>query len=215
MSAPLTIFLVRHGQVFNPENILYGRMPGYHLSELGREQAAAAGKYLSGESLDAIYSSPMERAQETAGLIIAAQKRPLTLQIDERLNEVHTPFDGYSHPDLEKIQHDIYTGTADEFEKPHDIRRRLLAFIADARQRHPSGKIAIVSHGDIVVSMFMYTHYQHENDIGRHRTDPDSTRLFQLGLPEYYPALASVSTLTFSTQHVDEVPAYRYHRPYA
>ena len=61
-----TIHLVRHGEVHNPDDIYYGRIPGYRLSERGREQAAAAGKFLAKRRLAAIYASPQQRAQETA-----------------------------------------------------------------------------------------------------------------------------------------------------
>ena len=55
-----TIYLMRHGHVHNPQNILYGRLPGFSLSEMGIGQAQAAGEWLADKPISAIYSSPME-----------------------------------------------------------------------------------------------------------------------------------------------------------
>lgn len=212
MPAPMTLYLVRHGEVHNPEAILYGRLPGYHLSETGRKQATSAGKSLADKAIDAIYCSPLERAQETASLINSQRADSVDIVVDERLIEVHTSYDGYSHEELEAINFDLYTGTPDEYEQPADIRRRLLAFINDMRRKHAGKAIVAVSHGDIVVSAFMFATRQPENDIGRTRTQPN--RIQSLGLPEIYPATASISTLSYTTDASDEVPSYDYLRPY-
>lgn len=60
------VHLVRHGEVHNPAKILYGRMPGYHLSSRGRSQAARTAKAFTGHDVTYLAASPMERAQETA-----------------------------------------------------------------------------------------------------------------------------------------------------
>ena len=212
MPAPLTIYLARHGDVHNPEALLYGRLPNYYLSELGRNQAKSAGEYLAQQNLSAIYSSPMERAQETAGIIMNQRENPLPVTVDERLIEVYSPYDGTPQSELDKINFDLYTDTSEEYEKPHHLRHRLLDFLNDMRRQHANQTIAAVSHGDIVVSAFMFVKGQDANDIGRTKTQ--ANRIHTLGLPEVYPATASVSTLTYQTDDPDEVPSYRYHRPY-
>jgi Fructose-2,6-bisphosphatase len=59
---------VRHGEVFNPSRVLYGRLPGFALSEDGREMAAAAASHI--KRLDcpvsALYASPLQRTRESA-----------------------------------------------------------------------------------------------------------------------------------------------------
>ncbi|MCY7324722.1 MAG: histidine phosphatase family protein, partial [Microbacteriaceae bacterium] len=65
MAASL-IHLVRHGEVHNPEGVLYGRIPGFHLSELGVAMAASAAQHLVGRPVTALFSSPLQRAQESA-----------------------------------------------------------------------------------------------------------------------------------------------------
>ena len=72
MSERTTVHLLRHGEVYNPEKILYGRLPGYHLSDLGREMADLAAAALAPRDVVEVWSSPLERAQETAAPISAA-----------------------------------------------------------------------------------------------------------------------------------------------
>lgn len=60
------VHLLRHGEVYNPEGVLYGRLPGYFLSDLGQEMAIRAAAALADNDVAAVISSPMERAQQTA-----------------------------------------------------------------------------------------------------------------------------------------------------
>jgi broad specificity phosphatase PhoE len=65
------IHFARHGHVHNPENLLYGNLPGFHLSGLGREQAFTLGRRVASLRLAAVYASPLERAVETAAIATA------------------------------------------------------------------------------------------------------------------------------------------------
>ena len=88
------VHLIRHGKVFNPDNIRYGCAPGFHLSDLGREQARACGKFLATQApLAALVSSPLERATETAA-IVAAELAITDVPTDDRLIEAANRFDG-------------------------------------------------------------------------------------------------------------------------
>jgi broad specificity phosphatase PhoE len=87
-----TVHLVRHGEVHNPEKILYGRLPGFGLSDDGRAQAKRAAEHLSRADVTALLVSPMQRAQETAEPIAAALGvEPVT---EERLVEAGNAFEG-------------------------------------------------------------------------------------------------------------------------
>jgi broad specificity phosphatase PhoE len=86
------VHLLRHGEVFNPEGILYGRLPGFHLSDNGRHQAEIVAKALTDADLAAVVSSPLERAQETAAPI--AEAHGLPVGTDERLIEAGNRFEG-------------------------------------------------------------------------------------------------------------------------
>jgi broad specificity phosphatase PhoE len=87
-----TVHLVRHGEVDNPRGILYGRIPGYHLSETGRMMAKAAADFLAGRDITVLRSSPLERALETAEPIAAEFGLPV--EVDDRLIEPWNHFEG-------------------------------------------------------------------------------------------------------------------------
>src|SRR5437016_2187139 len=69
-----TVIGIRHGEVHNPEGVIYAGLPGYVLSELGRAQAAATAEALRGLDVAAIYASPLDRAMETATTIAEVAK---------------------------------------------------------------------------------------------------------------------------------------------
>jgi broad specificity phosphatase PhoE len=91
----VTIHLVRHGQVENPKGVIYGRLPGFHLSEIGRRQAEAAAERLADADVGALWSSPLERAQETAQAIGAHHE--ISIVTDERITESRTTLEGAAH----------------------------------------------------------------------------------------------------------------------
>jgi len=92
MSDITVIHLLRHGEVSNPRNVLYGRLPGFHLSEDGRLMVKAAAGFLAGRDVTVLRSSPMERALETAAPIAA--QFGLEVEVDERLIEPWNHFEG-------------------------------------------------------------------------------------------------------------------------
>ncbi|MDP9235721.1 MAG: histidine phosphatase family protein [Actinomycetota bacterium] len=87
-----TVHLVRHGQVENPRGIIYGRLPGFHLSEVGTRQAEASATRLAETDVALVWASPLERAQETARLI--ALWHAIDVVTDERLTESRTTLEG-------------------------------------------------------------------------------------------------------------------------
>ena len=68
----MTVLLVRHGEVENPDRVVYADLPGFGLSDRGKSEAAAAAGFLAPLGVAAIYASPLERAQETASFISEA-----------------------------------------------------------------------------------------------------------------------------------------------
>ena len=86
------VHLLRHGEVENPRGVLYGRLPGYHLSERGRAQVAAVEAALREADLACVLASPLERAQQTATPIAAAHG--LDVITDDRLVEAGNSFEG-------------------------------------------------------------------------------------------------------------------------
>lgn len=87
-----TVHLVRHGEVHNPERILYGRLPGYRLSDRGEQMAQLVGDHLASHDIALVRSSPLLRAQQTAAPIAAPHQ--LEIGTDQRLIESGNRFEG-------------------------------------------------------------------------------------------------------------------------
>lgn len=86
------VHLVRHGEVHNPDRILYGRLPGYHLSERGRNMAHATAVDLADHDVVYLAASPLQRAQETARPF--SEKLGLEVHTDERIIEAGNDLQG-------------------------------------------------------------------------------------------------------------------------
>ena len=90
---PVTVVhVVRHGEVHNPDGVLYGRLDGYHLSERGQQMAQAAADHLADRDITHVVSSPLERARQTAAPIAAVHG--LEVERDSRLIESANHFEG-------------------------------------------------------------------------------------------------------------------------
>jgi broad specificity phosphatase PhoE len=87
------VHLLRHGEVHNPEKILYGRLPGFRLSERGQRQALTVAEAVAGHDITHVVASPLQRAQETAAPIAGAHR--LDVRTDERLIEAGNEFEGH------------------------------------------------------------------------------------------------------------------------
>jgi broad specificity phosphatase PhoE len=154
-----TVHLLRHGEVFNPDGVLYGRLPGYHLSELGRAQAQAAADYLAGRGVAYLVSSPLERAQETAGALAASTG--LAIATDERLIEAANALQGrpvaggkglFRDPaNWKHFRNPVRPSWGEPYEQ---IATRMLAAVEDARHAavRAGGSAVCVSHQLPIVS---------------------------------------------------------------
>lgn len=87
-----TVHFLRHGEVFNPEKILYGRQPNWYLSERGQEMARTVAEWSKQFDLGAVLASPLQRAQETARPLAEAHSLPVTT--DSNLIEATNIFEG-------------------------------------------------------------------------------------------------------------------------
>jgi len=86
------VHLLRHGEVFNPGGILYGRLPGFRLSDAGEVMAKKAAAWFVDRDVVRLVSSPLERAQQTAAPI--GRTLGLTVGTDDRLLEAGNAFEG-------------------------------------------------------------------------------------------------------------------------
>lgn len=142
------IHLVRHGEVHNPQRVLYGRLEGFHLSELGARMAEAAAASFAGRSVTAVYASPLERTQESAAPWAARFELEVTLE--HRVIEPHNRFEGM---DLRRELRDparwpwLVNPMRPSWGEPFtSISRRMMSAIDDAWQLSEGGEVVIVSH---------------------------------------------------------------------
>ena len=87
-----TVHLLRHGEVYNPDHVLYGRLPGFRLSDLGIAQAELAAEFLAAKQIGYLVSSPLERAQQTSKPL--AERTGLAIATDDDLIEADNYLQG-------------------------------------------------------------------------------------------------------------------------
>lgn len=145
------VHVVRHGQVHNPDAILYGRMPGFGLSELGHRMAERVGQHFENANLAWLVSSPLQRAQETMAPI-AARHPHLSVQLDERVIEAPNHFEGSNFTrDKAFLKPGAWWAMRNPLrpswgESYASIARRMQAAITDAARHAPGAEAVIVAH---------------------------------------------------------------------
>lgn len=92
-NAVAQVHVMRHGEVHNPDGVLYGLLPGYHLSQTGQLMAERLGQWFATTELAQLRCSPLERARETMAPI-AAQRPELEVRLDDRLIEAENHLAG-------------------------------------------------------------------------------------------------------------------------
>lgn len=145
------VHLLRHGEVHNPDGVLYGRLPGFHLSEDGRLMAKDAARVLAGRGIVRIVSSPLDRAQETAEPL--AETLGLTVATDRRLIEPANHFEGMTfgvgdgalhHP---RHWRHLANPLRPSWGEPYrEIARRMLLAAGAARDAAQGHEVVCVSH---------------------------------------------------------------------
>ncbi|MCV7158707.1 histidine phosphatase family protein [Mycolicibacterium brisbanense] len=142
---------MRHGEVFNPQKVLYGRLPGYHLSERGRAQAQAAADWLAHNDIVYVVASPLERAQETATPI--AESHGLPINVDDDLIESWNQFEGERVSPGDGALRDprnwprLRNPLKPSWGEPYDeIAPRMMAALNRAREKAAGHEAVCVSH---------------------------------------------------------------------
>ncbi|MFP5069437.1 histidine phosphatase family protein [Pseudonocardia nantongensis] len=145
------VHLLRHGEVHNPEQVLYGRRPGFRLSDLGEAQAKTVAAYLGDSDVAAVVASPLLRAQQTAGPI--AEAHGLEIGTDDGLIEAANLFEGEAfavgdgalkRPRAWRLLRDPLTPSWGE---PYlRIAHRMLGAVHAARELAPGREVVCVSH---------------------------------------------------------------------
>ncbi|WAC90932.1 histidine phosphatase family protein [Mycobacterium sp. Aquia_213] len=151
MAEQTRVHVMRHGEVYNPDAILYGRLPGFHLSDKGKAQAAAVADALAGRDIVAVIASPLQRAQETAAPIAA--KHDLTIDTDPDLIESANFFEGknmspgdgaWRNPRFWWQLRNPFTPSWGE--PYHEIAARMSTAAEKARVRGAGHEVVCVSH---------------------------------------------------------------------
>lgn len=145
------VHLLRHGEVHNPTGVLYGRLPGYHLSELGQTMAERVAATLVDRDIVHLTSSPLERARETAAPVAEALGLPILT--DDRLLEADNRFEGqrFGPGDGALLRPStwryLYNPARPSWGEPYrDVVVRMFAALHDAKEAAAGHEALAVSH---------------------------------------------------------------------
>ena len=151
MSEQTIVHLLRHGEVYNPDKILYGRLPGFVLSDLGHQMAGRVGETLRDRDIVEVWASPLERAQQTATPLALA--KGLDIVTDDRIIEADNVFEGQrvsigdgvlKQPKAWKHLYDPFKPSWGEPYK--QIAARMRDAVFSARESARGHEILLVSH---------------------------------------------------------------------
>ena len=151
MTTTTVVHVLRHGEVHNPSKVLYGRLPDFHLSDLGRAMADRIAERLGDEDLTHVVASPLDRAQETARPTADALGLPVAT--DDRLIEAGNVFQGQTFGvgdgSLRRPTHwkHLVNPFRPSWGEPYvEIAERMLAAVAAARDAARGHQALAVSH---------------------------------------------------------------------
>lgn len=146
-----TVHLLRHGEVHNPEGVLYGRRDGFHLSDLGRQMAEKVADSIQDRDIVHLRSSPLERAQETARPLATA--RGLDIVTDPRVIESTNVFEGERFAGGENALRNprtwryLWNPFKPSWGEPYkQVVARMMAAVHDAREAAAGHEAVVVSH---------------------------------------------------------------------
>jgi broad specificity phosphatase PhoE len=197
------ILLIRHGSTDLLGRVLYGRLPGVHLNKEGRHQARVAGLALKKRyTIDAVISSPLERATETARLI--ADPQGLDVTMDENLNEVDCgSWIGKPFPELNELEdwrqfNQLRSLTrAPRGESLLEVQARAWKSLEDIQARHQDETVAAITHGDVIRSLLLLLLGMPLDHILRLEVGPASVNEIALG--RGVPLVRSINQILFDS----------------
>ena len=153
MTQPVTttVHLLRHGEVHNPTGILYGRRPGFHLSDLGRQMAQRVADTIGDRDITRVFASPLERAQQTARPLATALGLPI--ETDERVIESSNKFEGRRFGAGQAVLKSpsawvhLWNPWRPSWGEPYkQVVARMVAAVNDARRDAEGHEAVVVSH---------------------------------------------------------------------
>ncbi len=156
-----TLLAVRHGEVANPNHVVYGDLPGFDLGPRGVLEAQAAAEYLSNFNVDAVVASPLTRAVSTATAIADRVGIPLTIEPDFTEWNLNPAWIGVCWEDLPTAfpgQLAAYLATPDRLDFAHETLEDLATRMRLGALRsvpYPGSEVVIVSHQDPISSLIL------------------------------------------------------------
>jgi broad specificity phosphatase PhoE len=146
-----TVHLLRHGEVYNPDKILYGRLPGFRLSDDGLKMAHDAAAAVEGRDVTEVVASSLQRAQETATPIAAVFGLGITT--DDRIIESENHFEGTQFGVGDGALKNpanwpyLWNPFKPSWGEPYlAVARRMLHAVEDVRDRNAGHEAVLVSH---------------------------------------------------------------------
>lgn len=199
-----TILLVRHAENdWVRSGKLAGWTPGVHLNEEGKRQASLLGERLASAKIDEVFTSPLERAVETAEAVLSHYEGK-TLRVEDMIGEAH--YGQWTGERLQKlsrtrlwqvVQHTPSQARFPGGESIHEMQTRAVSAIERIAAAHPHKIIVAVSHGDVIKSIVAHYAGMHLDMFQRLVISPASISIVQLG--DHGPVVARVN----DTNHYD------------
>lgn len=178
------IYFVRHGTYENPDMVIPGRVPGFHLSEEGKQKVELAGKFLAGKPIKHIYTSPLERTYETANIIGKYFPKAKIEHVFELTEADSIHWQLFKHEDLyTNNYYEVFLNDPDSQEVAENLTalaNRMEKFTQSLCQKHQGEQIVCISHEFPIIAL-------------RLKLENKSLKL----LKSYYAAMASITTLEF------------------
>lgn len=180
----MKIYLVRHGDVFNPRGLIYGRLPGFKLSETGIKEAKEAGKYLDslGAKPEIIITSPLLRTVQTAK-IIQTFFPDVKIIKEKKIVEGDIGWQGIVKKDLiRKKIWDQYLSAPSSIttgERFSGVQKRVAEWIKEFAKK-PYEQAIVVSHQDLIRSLILFLQERPLDDLNKFPTATGSVTVINL-----------------------------------
>lgn len=180
-----TVLLIRHAACDHVGRRLAGRSPGVHLNQEGRREADALAGALARLPLEAVYSSPLERARETASAL--GKRLDVPVGVASGLNELD--YGDWTGRSLESLADDpvwrAYNACRSSTRIPGgesmgEVVARGAAELERIRRAHPDGMVAAVSHGDVIRALLLHALGASLDHIHRLEVAPASVSVLRL-----------------------------------
>jgi broad specificity phosphatase PhoE len=180
---------MRHADVENPNKVLYGYLPGFHLSALGRAQASAVGKSLRDAAIRRILYSPLDRARETAELVNAELPAPVPLIPEPALIEAHIgqylqgiPYWQIPFRRPKWIIHKLMRGRLAGDETIKQMADRISSVLFGLAREHPAETSLCVSHADPIQATWVVLEGRAQNEREMYRKSVQRAGILEVDL---------------------------------